>query len=61
MIIYLLSKEVQMSSHASNLGRTRNYATIVYEESAPENWKDILQEIFIPCFISPVGLISLSW
>lgn len=34
--------------------RTRNYATVVYPESAPENWKSILQEQCIPAFISPL-------
>lgn len=35
-------------------GRTRNYATVVYPESAPENWMDILSDMKIPCFISPL-------
>lgn len=35
-------------------GRTRNFATVIYPESAPDNWKEILQEQFIPCFISPL-------
>lgn len=35
-------------------GRTRNYATIVYPESAPENWKDILANLKICCFVSPL-------
>lgn len=34
--------------------RTRNYATIVYTESAPENWQEILQDEHIPCHISPL-------
>lgn len=34
--------------------RTRNYATIVYTESAPENWQEILQNEHIPCHISPL-------
>lgn len=34
--------------------RTRNYATIVYPESAPPNWLDILKEQMIPCFVSPL-------
>lgn len=34
--------------------RTRNYACVVYPESAPENWQDILQEMFVPAFISPL-------
>lgn len=35
-------------------GRTRNYATVVYPESAPENWQDILSSQFVPAFISPL-------
>lgn len=35
-------------------GRTRNFATIVYPDSAPENWKEIIEQSFIPCFISPL-------
>jgi len=34
--------------------RTRNYATIVYPESAPENWQEILAGHFVPAFISPL-------
>lgn len=36
------------------IGRTRNYATVVYPESAKENWKEILEQEFIPAFISPL-------
>lgn len=35
-------------------GRTRNFASVLYPESAKENWKDILEQEFIPCFISPL-------
>lgn len=35
-------------------GRTRNFGCVVYPESAPENWKNILEEHFIPAFISPL-------
>lgn len=35
-------------------GRTRNFATVVYPESAPDNWISILEELKIPCFISPL-------
>ncbi len=35
-------------------GRTRNYATVVYPESAPENWQEILSEQCVPSFISPL-------
>ena len=34
--------------------RTRNYATVVYPESAPSDWQDILAMQYIPCFISPI-------
>lgn len=34
--------------------RTRNFACIVYTDSAPDNWQDIIQEEHIPCFISPL-------
>ena len=35
-------------------GRTRNFATFVYPESAPENWQEILSDQFVPAFISPL-------
>lgn len=34
--------------------RTRNYATVVYPESAPEGWQDTLAEMKIPALISPL-------
>lgn len=34
--------------------RTRNFATVVYPESAPENWQDILTQQFVPAFVSPL-------
>jgi hypothetical protein len=35
-------------------GRTRNFATVVYPESAPENWTGILAGHLVPAFISPL-------
>lgn len=35
-------------------GRTRNYGCVVYPESAPANWIEILSEEKTPCFISPL-------
>lgn len=35
-------------------GRTRNFATVVYPDSAPSDWQDILEKQFIPAFISPL-------
>lgn len=43
-----------MADKVSGRGRTRNYATVVYPESAPEKWFEILSEQCIPCFISPL-------
>ena len=34
--------------------RVRNYATIVYPESAPEEWQEILYRHCVPAFISPL-------
>ena len=44
-----------MSEKKSNVPeRTRNYATVVYQESALPNWVEILTDLKIPCFISPL-------
>lgn len=34
--------------------RTRTYATIIYAESAPKDWQEILEAEHIPCHISPL-------
>ncbi len=34
--------------------RTRNYATVVYPDSAPDDWQQILSNEHINCFISPL-------
>lgn len=34
--------------------RTRNFATVVYPDSAPDGWQDILTQQFVPAFISPL-------
>lgn len=39
---------------SSSASRTRNYATVVYPESAPDEWQNILAEHFVPAFISPL-------
>lgn len=38
--------------------RTRNYATVVYPESAIDNWQDILGTSCVPCFISPLHYLD---
>ena len=39
---------------SSGKGRTRNFATVVYPESAPMGWQNILGELCVPAFISPL-------
>lgn len=34
--------------------RKRNWAFVVYPDSAPENWREILREMCVPGFISPL-------
>lgn len=41
-------------SNTKGAGRTRNFATVVYPESAPENWIDIIRDSHINCLISPL-------
>lgn len=40
---------------ADSLGRvrTRNFACVVYDESAPSDWLERLASTFVPCFVSP--------
>lgn len=47
-------KEAQKRADAKRAGRTRNFATIVYPESAPENWREILDDLHVPTLISPL-------
>ncbi|WP_418828134.1 replication protein [Paratractidigestivibacter sp.] len=35
-------------------GRTRNYATVVYPESAPADWLTVLDSLHVPAFVSPL-------
>lgn len=34
--------------------RFRNYATVVYPDSAPDGWLDLVSELKIPVFVSPL-------
>lgn len=34
--------------------RTRNFACVVYPESAPENWFSLLTDLKVPCYVSPL-------
>lgn len=46
--------ESSSSSVSSKDGRTRNWTFIVYDDSAPANWRDILNELHIPWVESPL-------
>lgn len=41
---------------ADKLGRTRtrNFATVVYPESAPDDWMELLTQQFVPALVSPL-------
>lgn len=45
---------------SSGRGRTRNFATVIYPESASENWLEILQEQFVPAFVSPLHNMDVN-
>lgn len=48
------SKEVQAKADAKRAGRrARAWTAVVYPDSAPENWQEILREQLIECLISP--------
>lgn len=39
---------------SAGAGRTRNYTAVIYPDSAPENWMDMLREEHIPAIVSPL-------
>ena len=43
-----------MATEKTSNKRFRNFATVVYPESAPEGWQETLSEQFVPAFISPL-------
>lgn len=43
-----------MAEKKATVKRYRNFATIVYPDSAPENWQGILSDFHVPAFISPL-------
>lgn len=34
--------------------KTRNWASIIYEDSAPENWRELVAEMHMPSLVSPL-------
>lgn len=47
-------KELDRKRKKSGTNRTRNFATLVYPDSAPANWQDIIASLHIPVLISPL-------
>lgn len=43
-----------MAENNAKDGRTRTWALIVYPDSAPENWREIITNEHVPAFISPL-------
>lgn len=40
--------------------RKRDLATVVYPDSAPEDWQQILSDYHIPCFVSPLHDMDIN-
>lgn len=47
-------KAVRARADAKRVGRTRNFATVVYPDSAPADWKEKLDQLHVAAFISPL-------
>ena len=47
-------KESKTQYDAKRSGRTRNFATVVYPESAPDNWIERLEELHVAVLVSPL-------
>lgn len=47
-------KEARKRADEKRAGRTRNFATVVYPESAPADWKDQLDQLHVAALISPL-------
>lgn len=43
-----------MAEKKAKGSRFRSFATMVYEESAPEDWRNIVSELCVPCLVSPI-------
>lgn len=46
--------QITKEEKSRGAGRTRNFATVVYPESAPDDWISILEDEKIPALISPL-------
>lgn len=39
---------------ADRLGRSRNWAFVIYPDSWPDDWKEIITQFHVPAFVSPL-------
>lgn len=46
--------QVGSEKNTRGLGRTRNFTTVVYPESAPAGWMELLSEQHVEAFVSPL-------
>lgn len=46
--------KVTSNTPQERVQKTRNWGTIVYPESAPENWQEILADLRVAAFVSPI-------
>ena len=49
-----------MAKKATGDRRARNYATVVYPESAPENWLELVGEWKVATFVSPLHNLDVN-
>ncbi len=52
--MFIQRSDFGLSKEKKSTPRTRNFACVVYPESAPKEWQDILCEQFVPAFVSPL-------
>lgn len=43
-----------MKEQRSSCPRTRNYACVIYPDSVPDNWHEIIDSWHVPVFVSPL-------
>lgn len=46
--------QVESVKKSCGSGRTRHFTTVVYPESAPDNWMEILSQQHVQAFVSPL-------
>lgn len=55
-----MAEKKKVPKEKKGSARTRNFATVVYPESAPHDWRGILAEQFVPAFISPIHNLDVN-